>query len=257
MSTGPMPTGRSPVRRIIVAGAAILLVAVGFVVVRSQGTDHVDTDAVSGACTAPSFTTSAKQTVWHNGGYRVEPDMWNSTVGTQTLRACSYRSWYVTASQPDTPSVKVYPDVNLELHGARLDTFSQITSRYGSHGPGTGVYEYAYDIWLNGIADEHSTEIMIWTDTHGNVLHVPQRGTFTSRARTYSAYRAGRFIAYVDTANSSSGELDLRSFFYHAISRGWLPTSARIRRIEFGVEICSTGGVPMDFGVTDFSVETG
>lgn len=226
-------------RRVSVGVVLVLVVVLVLAVVRSRIHDGRDTGAITGACTEPSFTTSAEQDVWRNGGYRVEPDMWNNTVGTQTLRACSYRNWYVTASQPDTASVKVYPDVNLELHGASLHSLSRITSRFGSAGPGTGVYEYAYDVWLNG-----------------NVLHVPRRGTFSSGGRSYSAYRAGHFIAYVDQHSAGSGELDLRAFFDHAISKGWLSESARIRRIEFGVEICSTGGIPMRFGVTDFSVAT-
>ena len=74
--------------------------------------------------------------------------------------------------------------------------------------------------------------------------------------RGYYADLAGRVIYYGASHDSTSGELALRSFCDHAIAQGWLSASARIRRIEFGVEICSTGGIPMDFGVTDFSVET-
>jgi hypothetical protein len=242
------------------AGAAVtlplvvLLVVVATVVVRSRLGDG-DATAGKPTCADPVFTSSERFGSWRNGGYQVDQDMWNSTVGTQTMHACSYRSWYITSTQPDPPSVKTYPDVNVDLKGARLDSFSEITSNFGSAGPGTGVYEYAYDVWFNGLATKHSTEIMIWTDNHGNVLHVPQRGTFTSRGRSYSAYRAGRFIAYVDTTNSSSGELDLTSFFDHAVAQGWLSPSAALDKVEFGVEVCSTSGVPMRFAVTDFSVE--
>ena len=33
--------------------------------------------------------------------------------------------------------------------------------------PGTGIYEDAYDIWLNGLATSGSTEVMIWTQNNG------------------------------------------------------------------------------------------
>ena len=34
-------------------------------------------------------------------------------------------------------------------------------------GPGTGIYDIAYDIWLNGVPGNR--EIMIWTENHGQI----------------------------------------------------------------------------------------
>ena len=214
--------------------------------------------AASGECRTPVLTTSADRT-WRSQGYAVDQDLWNNHSGTQVLRTCSYRSWTVTATQPDTaedPDVNSYPDVWRAFPASRLDSFSEITSRFATHGPGAGVYDFTYDVWIDGIADDHAIEVMVWTGNHGNQPHVPRRGTLTSEGVPYDVYRAGRFIAFLAPPRDR-GRVDLLALFRYAESRGWLAGSSTIRRIEFGVEICKTGGRPLEFAVTDYDLTTG
>jgi hypothetical protein len=103
------------------------------------------------------------------------------------------------------------------------------------------------------VATPGSTEIMVWTDHHGNTPSGPQRGTFTSGGLTYRVYRGGRFIAFLGP-NRSAGEVDLLGFFRYAVARGWLGSSATVGQIDFGVEICSTEGAALAYTVTDFSL---
>jgi hypothetical protein len=240
-----------PSRRTALVAATVVVVLAGVLAGRFLGRPE-DAAVGLGPCTDPVFTTSA-DVGWTSNGFSVDQNMWNNAAGTQTLHVCSHRSWYVTATQPDTPSVKVYPNVHRDFDEPRIDSLSQLRSGYGSAGPGRGVYEYAYDIWLNGVVTPGSTEIMIWTDNHGNTLHVPWRGTFSSRGRSYAVWRAGHFIAFVGP-DTSSGDVDLLAFFRYVVARGWMAAESTLSQVDFGVEICSTDNSRAEFGVTDFSL---
>lgn len=244
-------------RRRMVAGALVVTAAVIALLLVPRVVR--DTDAESRAasstlprCTEPVFTTSRNVT-WDDDGFVVDQDMWNNHGGTQTLRACSYRSWSVTADQPDTADVNAYPNVHRDFDAPRLSSFTEITSRFASVGPRSGTYNFAYDVWLNGVATRGSTEIMIWTDTHGAEPQVPRRGRFTSAGVRYAVYRGGRYIAFLGP-DRAAGQLDLLAFFRYAVDRGWLRPDSTIGQIDYGVEIRSTGGRPLDFAVTDFAL---
>lgn len=238
---------------LLVVGAAVVALLLVSKLVRDS--DAVRRDVVAGSCADPVLTTS-RDREWSDGGFVVDQDMWNNHGGTQTLRACSYRSWSVTATQPDTPDVNAYPNVHRDFDAPSLTSFTDISSRFASVGPGSGTYNFAYDVWLNGVATDGSTEIMVWTDTHGNEPHVPQRGTFTSRGIRYTVYRGGSYIAFLGP-DRTAGEVDLLSFFQYAVDRGWIPPDSTIGQIDYGVEICSTDGRPLDFAVTDFALTAG
>jgi hypothetical protein len=108
---------------------------------------------------------------------------------------------------------------------------------------------------MDGVATDGSTEIMVWTDNHGNAPNVPQQGVFVSRGIRYTVYRAGHYIAFVG-ANRDAGEVDMLDFFRYAVRRGWLRQTSTVGQIDYGVEICSTGGRPLEFAVTDFALTT-
>jgi len=234
---------------VVVAGVVALLLVPRFV----RDTDAEPRSASTGQqCSDPVLTTSRNRT-WNDGGFVVDQDMWNNHGGTQTLRACSYHSWSVTATHPGTPDVNAYPNVHRDFDAPSLTSFSEISSRFASVGPGDGTYNFAYDVWLNGVATQGSTEIMVWTDTHGPEPQVREQGEFTSRGVRYTVYRGGRYIAFLGP-NRTAGEADLLAFFRYAVTRGWLRPDSTVGQIDFGVEIRSTGGRPLDFAVTDFAL---
>jgi hypothetical protein len=206
-------------------------------------------------CTRPTFVTSRNLT-WDDGGFVVDQDMWNDRGGTQTLRACSYRTWSVTANQPDTPDVNAYPNVHRDLDAPSLTSFSEIWSRFATAGPGSGSYDFAYDVWLNGVAADGSTEVMVWTDTRATAPQVPHRGAFTSGGVRYAVYRGGRYVAFVGP-DRATGEIDLLALLRYAVARGWLRPDSTLGQIDYGVEIRSTGGGSLDFAVTDFALTLG
>ena len=208
---------------------------------------------------------------WSNGGYFIRNDAWNGDAGPQTLYACSYSSWNVVASEPSTTDVKTYPDVQMDFQengeatgsGVPINTYHSITSTFAETSPHVGIYEDAYDIFVNSntLVGPGTTEIMIWVD---NYKQVPAGNKFASAvtldSRTYDVYyeadngNGGHYIAFEANTNVTSGTVDLLAFFNYAIQQNWIPDTAPLNQICFGVEICETNGAQATFEFTDFSI---
>ncbi len=224
--------------------------------------------ASAATCTNPAFTTSNPNGMWSNKGYVVHNNMWNASGYrvSETLSACSYRSWNVRATANNSSgdgAVKTYPNVHKDFHnwstGAepRLSSFRTIRSTFAAASPHVGIYNVAYDIWLNGVPGNR--EIMIWTENHRQVPagSVVARG-LSRGGHTWKVYatKDNRYIAFVPSQPLTKGTLRLKSMLDWLVSKGRVPARSTLGQICFGVEIVSTGGDPATFNVTDFSVTT-
>jgi hypothetical protein len=218
-------------------------------------------------CDDPVFTTSDTNGGWSDGGYYVHNNVWNaSEAGPETLYPCSYENWYVTSTQPDSTSVKAFPNVHLDienLDGLPMDTYTTITSTFAATAPGVGIYNVAYDIWLDGVGwGNGTTEVMIWTENRGQVPlgnTVAPRMTFGGKA--YDVYRytsdsdgGVQVISLLSLETQTSGSVDLREILDFIVDEAWIESNATINQIGYGVEICSTDDQPATFYFTDFSV---
>ncbi|GHE77751.1 hypothetical protein GCM10017786_04080 [Amycolatopsis deserti] len=211
-------------------------------------------------CTDPVFTTSDPDGGWSDGGYYVHNNMWNQAeAGPETLHACSFDNWYVDSTQTDTTSVKTYPNVHKDindLNGAPLSDYSTITSTFAGRGPATGIYDVAYDIWLNGVGQQPGvTELMVWTENHNQVPNGDKVATYTAGGVTYDVwYDGGGYLAFVAQTTQYSGNLDLKAMIGWAVGRGYIPPNPTVNQIGYGIEFCSTNGVPARFTLSGFSV---
>jgi glycosyl hydrolase family 12 len=209
-------------------------------------------------CTNPVFTTSRSNDGWSTNGYYVHNNMWNNGGGTQTLRACAYNNWNVTAVQPNTTSVKTYPNVHKDYDDKPISSFNRLTSTFGANTPHVGIYNVGYDIWLNGIATSGSTEVMIWTENFKQRPAGSVQDTVTFGGHTYDVWRSGtRYIAFVSRTTQLSGTMDLLAMFKWLQSKSWISQTATVGQIDYGVEICSTNNAPATFNFTDFSINEG
>ena len=186
-------------------------------------------------CTHPSFVTSAQFGMWNLAPYFVDNDMWNSGgyQVTQTLYACSYSNWYVVATMNNdsgNAAVKTYPDAQKDFSEPRISSLKSVTSTFAETSPGTGIYEDAYDIWLNGIASSGSTEVMIWTENHHQRPGGSLQGTATVDGRSYTVWRKGSYIAFVAGSNFTSGTMNLLGFFTWVMAKGWMPGELHAER---------------------------
>lgn len=196
------------------------------------------------------------------GAFYVDTDTWNAAgyQVSQTMYVCDYDSWYVVAKMDNSSgdgAVKTYPDVHEDFSAApALSSFSAISSSFAHAGPHVGIYEFAYDIWLNGVASSGSTEVMIWTDNFNQVPSGSVEETVTFDGQSYQVYKSGSYIAFVETTNVTSGTVNLLEFFNHLIAKGWIPSTSTLGAVDYGVELVSTNGMDATFAVNDFSLTT-
>jgi hypothetical protein len=218
---------------------------------------------VSGSsCSNPVYSTSTKYGTATFLPYYVASDMWN--VGTssaaQTLNVCSPGSWSVTDSvSGGGNSVKTYPNVHRDFNSPKISSLKSVTSSFAESGPGTGTYENAYDIWLNGIANPGggSDEVMIWNENHGQIPGGSPQGTVTFDGRSFTVWKGdGNYFAFVANQTFTSGSLNLLDLFQYLISKGWVPANSTLSEICYGVEVVSTNGAET-FNFTNFSTDVG
>jgi hypothetical protein len=196
------------------------------------------------------------------GAFYVDTDTWNAAnyQVSQTMYVCDYDNWYVVARMDNATgdgAVKTYPDVHEDFSAApALSSFGAISSSFAHAGPHVGIYEFAYDIWLNGVASKGSTEVMIWTDNFNQVPSGSLQETVAFDGQTYQVYQNGSYIAFVETTNVTSGTVNLLEFFDHIIAKGWIPATSTLGAIDYGVELVSTNGADATFAVNGFSLTT-
>ena len=203
------------------------------------------------------------------GNYYVTNDTWNAAhyMGLeQALYVCNFNSWYAIANMNNETgdgAVKTSPNVQETWYPTptRLSRWESITSQFSDSPPGTGsnygIWEFMYDIWLNGLADSNSTEVMIWTYNNGQAPNGSLSGSFTEAGRTYDVYYSSppyQYIAFVSRSNNLSGTVNLLGFLNYVISRGWMPRSSTLYQICNGVELVSTNSRPEKFTINDFSI---
>jgi len=242
---------------------------------------YASPDAETGAHTAPArghtctnptiipMDPENAQSGVTEGNYYVTNDTWNTSRYkglSQTLYVCSYNSWYAIATMNNATgdgAVKASPNVQETWYPTptKLSRWKSITSQFSDVPPGRGsnygIWEFEYDIWLNGLADSNSTEVMIWTYNNGQTPGGALDGSFTDAGHFYDVYRSPppyQYIAFVDRSNNLWGKVNLLDFFKYVISRGWMPSSSTLYQICNGVELVSTNSRPEKFAINNFAI---
>lgn len=214
----------------------------------------------SSTCRNPQFVTSDPSGMWNLAPYFVFNNIWNASNYTvsQTLYACSYSNWYVVATaNNDTGdgAVKTYPNSHRDFdNNPAIDSFHSITSTFAETSPHTGIYEDAYDIWLNGIASSGSTEVMIWNDNYHQVPGGSVAGSVTFDGRSYTVWKGGSYIAFEASTNFTSGTMNLLEIFKWIMAKGWIPANSTLGQVDYGAEIVSTNNAPATFTFSNFAV---
>ena len=211
----------------------------------------------------PVFVTSDPNGGWSGGGYFVHNNMWNSAKYTpciSTLYAWSPHNWYVVArmnNKKGDGAVKTYPNVHKDYGSVPIGSFDSITSSFAETSPHVGTYNVAYDIWINGIATPRCTEIMIWNENFNQSPGGSYMGNVTFGGQEYKVYKTPStgYIAFVATANFTSGSVNLLEVIKWAMTKAWLSSKSALNQICFGVEIVSTDDVDARFQVTAFSID--
>ncbi len=245
-----------------------LLLALGLVVGSgTAGGAHADRSSLARPCRHPVFVTTG----WEGqalGRYDADSDMWNAGGYdvSQRMRVCSHGNWSVSVTADNSSgdgAVKTYPNVHRDYHDwstghePRISSFTTIATRFASRSPQVGIYDGAYDIWLNGVADSGSTELMIWTDNHRQTPagSVVRKGLRFSH-RTWKLWATGdhSYLALVPGRPLGHGAINLRKRFADLVADGLLPRRSTLGQVCFGYEMVSTDGTTRRFKIDRFSV---
>jgi hypothetical protein len=196
--------------------------------------------------------------------------VWNPISGaSQTLTAYSPGDWSVSANMPASNTAVVsYPDTQ-QIYTTTSDNpdplsgFSSITSSYTESGPsGSGDdYEAAYDIWAGTGSNDYAQEIMIWVDNHGQTPAGSQVASATIGGVGYQIWSTsgakalGNPVSMVLDSNQSAGSVNILDDLNWLESNGYMPAGSGLNQIDFGWEICSTGGVAETFTLSQYGID--
>jgi hypothetical protein len=241
----------------------------------SSGTasGNLDPPSASRTCASPTvvpMNPGNAQSGIAEGSYFVTNDTWNAGRYrglSQAIYVCNYNNWYAVATMNNDTgdgAVKTSPNVQETWYPTPtpLNRWYSITSDFSDVPPGTGahygIWEFEYDIWLNGLADSSSTEVMIWTYNNGQTPAGARVGWFSDAGQSYRVYHRSapyQYIAFVDRSNRLSGQVNLVNFFNYAVSRGWMPSSSTLYQICNGMELVSTNSRPEKFTINNFAID--
>ncbi|MGH3279956.1 MAG: GH12 family glycosyl hydrolase domain-containing protein [Trebonia sp.] len=200
----------------------------------------------------------------------VVQDIWNPINGaSQTLTSSGPGDWSVSADMPASNTAVVsYPDIQT-LYTTTSDTpdpltnFGSITGSYTESGPaGAGVdWEAAYDIWAGAGTRNYAQEIMIWVDNHGQTPAGSKVGSATIDGVGYTIWSTGKAgavsnpVSIVMNSNQASGSVNVLDDLNWLESNGYVPAGSGLNQIDFGWEICSTGGSPQTFTMSQYRLK--
>jgi hypothetical protein len=194
--------------------------------------------------------------MWASDGYDIE----------QTMGVCSYHSWYVDVRAADHSdgAVLSYPNIHKDFHNwgtgeePAISSFDTITSAFAHTSPDVGTYNVAYDVWLNGVASNGSTELMIWTENRNQVPGGSKVGTATVSGHTWDVWasRDNKYLAFVAPTPIRAGTLDLKAFLTYLVGASRLPASSTLGQVDYGVEVVDTDNTMQHFDFTNFNVST-
>jgi hypothetical protein len=249
------------------------------------------TSLPTGNCPAGSDYKDKSNIVMSNGfNTYVANNCWADPSCKQTLSANSPQDWQVVSTEPSgNGSVRTGPELQQQTNNwctaektwdsqtqlgcanegpAPISALSSLSSTYAETMPHNSqtIAEAAYDIWTN-----YSSDIMVWTDTVGRcntgAFGSTLLGTATISGKNFTVHRyggAGAEIIFVEDgaggsgtcAQDSSGTVDLLGVLNWVQSRR-LVSNMSVSLIDLTFEICSTGGSPETFAVSEYTISGG
>jgi hypothetical protein len=206
------------------------------------------------------WTSSAPFGIWNDGNFDLYNNEWNTAqAGPQTIWAYSYKHWGVQSKQADTRSVKSYPAVQENFNYPRVSSFGVLWSRFRQSMPTVRHFdefdaEAAYDLWL--MDGKNQIELMAWVDDHGQRPAGRPVTAVTFYGKRYRLWVSGRdlFTFRLLGRQATSGSIHLLTMIDWLMGHGYLNQKDTLWQVNFGWEICSTDGVPMNFTVTNYSL---
>jgi hypothetical protein len=203
----------------------------------------------------PAWESSAPFGAWNNGGFIVYNNEWNQPTGPQTIWADSYHHWGAESNQAaGNTAVETYPCVQMDYNNPKALSFHIIRNGFSETMPdATGLdAEAADDVWLNN----YGIEVMLWVDNHGQTPSGNVIGHATLFGQHFTVWHGGTDFSFVLDHNETSGVTHILAAIGWLVKDGQISSDATLTQVNFGWEIASTDGTPMDFEVTNYWLHT-
>jgi hypothetical protein len=205
----------------------------------------------------PAWESSAPKGQWNTGAFDLFNNEWNTgAFGPQTIWGFSHSHWGVQSTQPGSTSVKTYPSVQQLYKNTTLGSLRGLWSHFSESMPAQANFdaEAAYDIWLN----KFSIEVMVWVDNHGQRPAGHIIGSTTIFGQKFSVWQGNShfFTLELSGKQETKGTAHLLKSMDWLVHHGYLSSSDTLTQVNFGWEICSTDGRPMDFTMTNYTLTT-
>lgn len=185
------------------------------------------------------------------------------SCGPQKLTSYGPNHWSVASRQAaGNTAVLTYPDVqqiftNVKDVDPPISSFRYIYSRFRESMPAVHglIAEAGYDIWLS--STKGPDEIMIWVDNVGRGTGgARQIGNATIKGQAFRVLEYGDGeIIFSLRHNEQSGTAHILTVLRWLQRHGYVSANARIGQIDFGWEICSTGGHLGTFSVRRYTLQ--
>jgi hypothetical protein len=229
-----------PLRVLATAG---VLLASSAVAVAAGGTAYADTKTCD---TFGSTTIQNRYIVMNNrwgadtaqcidvtnGGFAVAADHSKPTNGAPASYPAIYTGCHYTNCSPGT---------NLPMQVSQI---SSATSSISYSYPGSGVYDAAYDIWLDPAPKKdgvNQQELMIWFNRQGSIQPVGSRtGSATIGGRTWEVWSgnngSNNVVSYVAPSPIESWKFGVLDFINDTKTRTGVTDSWYLTSIQAGFE---------------------
>jgi hypothetical protein len=238
-------------RRRLVTLAAAVVVAPGLALLASSIPANASIPA------HPRWESSAAFGTWTTGKFDLYNNEWNTAAaGPQTIWGDSYKHWGVQSTQADSTSVKTYPSVQENYSNTTLGSLHGLWSNFAEKMPSRSNFdaEAAYDIWLNN----YKIEVMVWVDNHGQRPAGNVIANTTIAGKRFAVWQSGSSMYTFELSGKQEtrGTIHLLKTMSWLVRHRYLSSSDSLTQVNFGWEICSTDGTPMDFTVTHYGLTT-
>jgi hypothetical protein len=212
---------------------------------------------------AASKCTATNGQICSYGRWDIYNNTWGPDPGTYVITAYSARHWKVSANQNGGGgcggcAVEAYESAQWNYNNVRYSRIRKLVSTFSETMP-TGSLtknhfdaEAAYDVFLNG---SDTDEVMVWVDNQGQT----PAGSFDKVARIdgqrFRVYVAGQTKSFVLNHNETRGRVNYRAVLKWLHDHGMLKSSDTMWQLNFGWEICDTGGVTKVFTVHNLTLK--
>jgi hypothetical protein len=224
-------------------GTAGLLLAASVVAVAAGGTAHADTQI----CDKYGSTTIENRYIVMNNEWGADiPQCINVTSGGFALTA--------NHSRPTNGAPASYPAIYVGCHYTACSTgtnlpmqvseIKSVTSSISYSYPGSGIYDAAYDIWLDPTPKKDAVnkqEVMIWFNRQGQIQPVGSKvASATIGGRTWEVWTgnngANDVVSYVAPSPIKSWNFSILDFINDTKTRSGVTNSWYLTSIQAGFE---------------------